>query len=67
MTPQQVEKLARKNREAAEVPLDEAYRKRGIKRVKERRTIFVDRSRDYRIRSCPRKILFNSFKGKRKK
>lgn len=64
LTPQQVENLARKNREKSLNEVDEEYEKRGIKKQNKNKTVYVDRSEDPEIMRAGHQTIFQEMKKK---
>ena len=65
LTPKQIELLAIKNREASRNEmLDEELDKRGIKKTKKNKGVYVDRSVDPTIGGADHRTLFKEMKKK---
>ena len=64
LTPQQVENLARKNREKSLNEANEEYEKRGIKKQKKKKQVYVDRSEDPEIMRSSHTKIFTEMQKK---
>ena len=65
LTPKQIEILAIKNRENSRSEMvDEELAKRGIKKSKEKKRVYVDRSVDVPIMNSDHQTLFREMKKK---
>jgi len=65
MTPEQVEHLAIKNREKSQNEmLDDELNKRGIKKSKKKKQVYVDRSIDPSIEDASHGTIFREMKKK---
>jgi len=62
LTPKQIERLAIKNREAAEQRLKGEQDKRGTEHRKDRKTVYVERTSDPAFEDMSHQQLFNVMK-----
>jgi hypothetical protein len=64
LTPKQIELLAIKNREASRSQTNEEKEKRGGKKTKVKRTVYVDRTTDPTFDGIDHRSLFKEMKKK---
>jgi len=62
MSIKQIERLAKKNREASEKELNSEYKKRGVDKQAKISYTYVDRSEDVSFKDASHSDIFNEFK-----